>query len=137
MESIKGKERLESLNNALERFKEVLDIIKNNKDASTYEIYRDSAIKRFEFSIDLFWKSLKDILYTKYGIVAASPKLVAKLSLENKLISENEYNQFNFMVDDRNKTSHTYDEVCAEDIFTRLFKHYELMQNIALKMMIT
>ncbi len=39
-----------------------------------YGTVRDSAIQRFEFCVDLSWKTLKSILKENHGIECASPK---------------------------------------------------------------
>ena len=133
MEILKMQERLDFFKEALKRLNEILELLKKNKSNEFYDIFRDSAIKRFEFSIDLFWKSLKDILNNRYGIEGAGPKFIAKLSLENKLISQKEYEQVICMIDDRNRSSHTYDAVSAEEILSRVYDYYLLMQQISLR----
>ncbi len=58
---------LNQFQNALARFREVLDMPEN-------DVVRDSAIQRFEFTLDLSWKTLKALLEVQKGIVCASPK---------------------------------------------------------------
>ena len=58
---------VQQFSRALLRLKEVLNIPRN-------DIVRDSAIQRFEFTLDLSWKALKAYLEDKKGIVCASPK---------------------------------------------------------------
>ena len=38
------------------------------------EVVRDSAIKRFEITFDMSWKTLKAFLQERYGVNVASPK---------------------------------------------------------------
>ena len=52
---------------ALSRFREVLQMPKT-------DVIRDSAIQRFEFTLDLAWKTVKAFLEEKKGIRCTSPK---------------------------------------------------------------
>lgn len=73
----------------------------------------DATILRFEFTIGLFWKTLKVILETK-GVVARFPKDVLSEAYSGKLIDDEK--SWIDMLRDRNLTSHTYDEnleVCS------------------------
>ena len=48
------------LGKALKKLREACD--KAEKQNEEMEIYRDATIQRFEFTVELFWKSLKKIL---------------------------------------------------------------------------
>ncbi len=117
-------DRLKSLENCLEKFREILKEPKN-------DIVRDSAIKRFELCYELLWKTLKDFL-AKEGIICNSPKNCFRMAFSNGLI-EDEGEWLN-IIDDRNLSVHTYNESLAEDIYSRLGKHYEAMYKLFLKM---
>jgi len=126
--------RQESLGEALLRFCESFENVKAAKGGRFYEGQRDSSIKRFELCVDLFWKVLKDFIAAKHGIFVASPKSVVRESLKQSIINENELLLLIKMIDDRNLTSHTYDEVLAEDILKRLPEFYTLMNQIFLRL---
>jgi nucleotidyltransferase substrate binding protein (TIGR01987 family) len=96
-----------------------------------YEIIRDSVIKRFEYSIDSFWKFLKDFLQHKQGIeAAASPSKVFRQCLDARVLSDQEYIQMLKIIEARNLTSHTYNEALADEISSRIRQYYELMKVI-------
>lgn len=57
MEELKIKKDI--LLQALSTFEESLEIMNNPKYEEIYETTRDSAIQRFEYTIDSFWKFLK------------------------------------------------------------------------------
>src|SRR5438105_12097609 len=62
MEELKIKKDI--LLQALATFEESLEIMNNPKYEEIYETTRDSAIQRFEYTIDSFWKFLnKPILF--------------------------------------------------------------------------
>ena len=58
---------IKQFENALTRLREVLAVSKN-------DIARDSAIQRFEFTLDLSWKMIKAFLEDRKGIICVSPK---------------------------------------------------------------
>ena len=129
----KLKLKYESLTSAiktLERAIFVLEKIKNKKTKSLqnfidedvtyedmYKAARDSLAQRFEFSIELFWKYLKEYLSEK-GIIANtdSPKDVIRSGCKAKLISEEDAETFFEMLKSRNLTSHIYKEELAEKL---------------------
>lgn len=82
------------------------------------DIIRDSAIQRFEFTLDLGWKTLKTFLEDTKGIVCASPKECFKEAYRQGIISYEE--EWIVYVDMRNETSYSYNEPIAEKIFQRL-----------------
>jgi nucleotidyltransferase substrate binding protein (TIGR01987 family) len=96
-------------------------------DQDTIETNRDSMIKRFEYCYDLTWKYLKQYLDTVHGIEVSSPKKIYLECFSQNIITQDEVNQLLGAVDDRNMTSHTYDEEYAQEISERIFNHFPLM----------
>ncbi|OGC06754.1 nucleotidyltransferase [candidate division WOR-1 bacterium RIFOXYA2_FULL_36_21] len=112
---------VQQFSRALLRLKEVLNIPRN-------DIVRDSAIQRFEFTLDLSWKALKAYLEDKKGIVCASPKECFREAYRQGIITYDE--AWLDIVDMRNETSHTYYEKTAEEVFLELpntVKHFEAL----------
>lgn len=83
------------------------------------EIERDALIQRFEFTFELVWKCAKEYLYTQEEIDAASPKKVIRSCREVGILSDDETEQALKMADDRNLTTHTYDESFVESLLLR------------------
>lgn len=79
--------------------------------SDVFELNRDASIQRFEFCVELAWKTSLKIL----GIKATSPKEALRDMLKSKLISDFDL-WFDFLVA-RNKSSHTYDEKIAEQVY--------------------
>lgn len=98
---------------ALARLKEVLEMEKT-------AVTRDSAIQRFEFTVDLAWKAIKAHLEVKKGVVCTSPKGCVQDAFQNGLIAYDEF--WLAMIDLRNETSHTYKEKFAEEVYGQLPK---------------
>ena len=99
------------LKKAIGRLNEVLALPKT-------DIIRDSAIQRFEFCLDLAWKSLQTYLKEQKGIVVNSPKDTFREASQNQLISFSD--NWIKLVDLRNETVHTYNEETAEKVYQEL-----------------
>jgi nucleotidyltransferase substrate binding protein (TIGR01987 family) len=113
---------LEDFLKALERFEEVLREPKN-------DIVRDSAIKRFEFTFDLAWKTTKAFLEKEHNVTCVSPKTCFREAFRVGLI---EYDDgWNKLVDNRNYTVHVYKEIFAEKIYRELPQALRLFQDLA------
>lgn len=107
------KDTFSTLNNALDRLKEVM----GEKDIEQNPYKRDSALKRFEFTIELFWKLLKKILHHE-KIEAYSPRNTLSLAYQYRLIDDEKI--WLTMLDDRNNATHAYKEEMAKEIFERI-----------------
>ncbi len=77
----------------------------------------DSAIQRFEFTFELFWKTLKIILNSQ-GVDAQFPKVVLLEAYQGKLINDEPV--WLCMLKDRNLSSHSYNKDLADEIYTRI-----------------
>ncbi len=110
------KERIEQTKNALDAFNEVL-----KEPYST--IVRDAAIQRFVFTLETLWKLAKRYILLQHGIDTGSPKMVIRSCFQVALINEEQTEILLTAMDDRNLTSHTYNEKLAEMIYQNLFKY--------------
>lgn len=86
----------------------------------------DACIQRFEYSIELAWKLLRVILKSK-GVVKEYPKDVIRSAYQGNLINDEE--GWLEMLDDRNATSHTYDEDLANDIYEHIKERHAPLLN--------
>lgn len=120
---IKNKKQ-QQFKKALASLREVLSLQEKNA------ITRDSAIQRFEYTSELFWKMLKEVLKDEYGIIAMSPKSVIREAVGQNIFSSQEGELFISMMNDRNRTSHAYEESIAEEIEEKLDEYSEEMGNI-------
>lgn len=129
MERLKQRHTL--LLKALESLKKVLDIMSPITPASkNYAEFRDSAIQRFEYSVDTFWKFMREYLEKKYGTTTvASPKPVIKVCVDLKIIDQKHYKTFIKMINDRNLTSHAYNEELAQAISDGIQDYYNLLKS--------
>lgn len=98
-------------------------------DTPANRIVRDATIQRFEYTFEATWKAAQAILRERYGVELASPKPVIRASFENGLLSEEEARLGLAMVDHRNLTAHTYNEVLADEIFAAIPAYRKLLRH--------
>lgn len=117
--SAKWLERLDTFKNAIGRLAEVIDL-SNQRKLNQFEC--DSLIKRFEFSFEMAWKLMMS--YEKENGVAVlhGSKDVVRQAYSMSIIENGE--AWLEMIDDRNKTSHLYDEEMAADVIDEIIQTY-------------
>jgi len=106
---------------ALEKLKRAFESLKTGLDEAETLLEKDGVIQRFKYTFELFWKTLKLIL-KDMGIECYSPKSCIKEAFRAGLLKDDEI--FLDMLEDRNLTSHIYDEVTSEEIFERIKRVY-------------
>ncbi len=111
----------EEINYAIKKFRDSVESLKEGVDQAQDELDKDGVIQRFEFTFELLWKTLKIFLESE-GIECATPKECLKSAFRVGLI-ENEQTALN-MLEDRNKTSHTYDKEESQKIFKKIEENY-------------
>ena len=115
---IRLEERFETFSTALTRLKEAIDMYKDDKNV----VLLDGTIQRFEFTVELAWKTIKEYLeYEKLGEFN-SLRSAVKEAYKINLIEDGE--KWLEMLDDRNLTRHTYDENTAKEIYRNIITSY-------------
>lgn len=113
---VRWVQRFQNFQKAMLKLDEAVDM-----DEYT-EMEREALIKRFEYSIELAWKTLQDLLKDKGYIDITGPKPVVKQAFNDGYISDNE--GWIEMLDARNLTSHTYVEETAQEIADKIKTTY-------------
>ncbi|MBZ9633739.1 nucleotidyltransferase substrate binding protein [Clostridium sp. FP1] len=122
-----------NLKRAYDRLKEVSDLYDGKN-----EIIRDSLIQRFEFTYELTHKMLKEFMnFQGVTLENSFPRTIFKKAYVNNIISD-ELVWIN-LLEDRNSTSHIYNEKLANEIAKRIANKYvdsigELIKNLELLM---
>lgn len=91
-------------------------------------VERDAAIQRFEYSFEAAWKAVQRYLEVGEGLAIGSPKGVVRASLQVGLLDEQSARRALDMADDRNETSHAYNEALAVAIYARIPAHALLLR---------
>lgn len=90
---------------------------------------RDKAgiIQAFEFSFELAWKATQKIAGER-GVQVASPKSALGFAMQERWILPEEELSWLKMLEDRNLTSHAYDQELANEIYERIHQgHLSLL----------
>lgn len=118
-----------NLKKAYLRLKEVSDMYDGKND-----IIRDSLIQRFEFTYELTHKTLKEFMkYLGVTLENSFPRTIYKKAYVNNLISDDSV--WINLLEDRNCTSHIYNESLEDEIAKRIVDKYvdaigELVDNL-------
>ena len=115
------KQRVDTAGKALKTLQELLE------SETLTVVERDAAIQRFEYSFEALWKSGKAFLKEIEGLEIGSPKGVIRGFFQVGLLSEKQTALALAMVDDRNLTSHTYNQNLADRICKELDNYADLM----------
>ena len=91
-------------------------------------VVRDAAIQRFEYSFEAVWKAAQRYLRVGEGIEEGSPEAVIRACVSTGILSEDDGRSALAMVDDRNLTSHTYNESLADKIYRSLPEYARLLR---------
>lgn len=118
----KLKDRMSLSGRALDKLFEL-----TNQDEWS-ELQRDAMIQRFEFSFEIMWKTAKEYLRVEEGIDAASPKKVIRSCREIGMLDLAQTETLLQMADDRNLTTHTYDEAFAEAMAVRIKAYADVLK---------
>ena len=115
---IRWKQRFESFNRAYNLLSEALQ----NGPSALSALEKEGVIQRFEYSLELAWKTVKDYLEEGGRIISpVTPRQVLKDAFAAKIISDGQV--WMDMLYHRNLLSHTYDLAvfgkAVEDIAAR------------------
>lgn len=96
---------------SLIELEKAIDSLETALSQKVDEFIRDSVIQRFEFCVELSWKTAKKTL----GLSATAPKVVIREMAQQNVISDPEY--WFSLLEARNLSSHTYREDLAKKVF--------------------
>jgi len=116
---LRAEDGLYNFNNALIKFTSALNIQNELIEDGFEDIVLDLIVKRFEFTYEMSWKALKRYL-DFLGIEAKSPRGVFKEAYAQGILKDERI--WLDMVEQRNISSHIYDEFEIREILTKVDK---------------
>ena len=119
MNANKAQKNYEQLGAALVRLAEIIALPVDHVGRT------DAVIQRFEFVIELFWKTFKHALEDK-GIVVQTPRDAVAGAYQATWIDDETV--WISMLKDRNLSSHTYNETLAAEILSRIVTYLPTLQ---------
>lgn len=122
---VKALDKLsQSVNYIKRKYSEDEDTAINNEELLSVldEMIKEGLIQRFEYTHELAWKVMKDYAEYQGNSNIGGSRDASREALQLKLITEGEI--WMDMIVSRNKTSHTYNEEIANEIYTKILKEY-------------
>lgn len=117
--NLRWVQRFESYQKALTVLEKAVELA-NQRPLSQLE--KQGVIQAFEFTHELFWKTLKDFLEARGQTEIYGSRDAVRRGFELDLL--NDGNIWMEMIQSRNLSSHTYDEIIAETIFEKISQTY-------------
>ncbi len=114
--------RLTEFGRALKQFEEA--VLEENKS----QLAIDVTIQRFEFTFELAWKALQEVLKEKELVPASYPKLVLQEAYAVGWITDEQL--WVDMLKSRNMLSHVYKQSVAEEIYGLLPGYLPVLQQL-------
>jgi nucleotidyltransferase substrate binding protein (TIGR01987 family) len=121
------EKRLETLQRAYKRLKEVLSLNMEETD-----IVIDATIQRFEFTFELAWKTIKEFAETLRAGECNSGRSCIKLAYKLGWIKDEK--KWLSLLEARNLTSHTYDQEIALETYLIIKSEHTAFENLILSL---
>ena len=119
-DEIRWQQRLANFRKALAQLEAACDLEEYS------DLERAGLVQTFEFSFELGWKTLKDLLFYE-GYDEKTPRDVIRRAFEAGHLSEEDTETALNALDKRNLLSHTYDEETAEEAVSLIREQYAPM----------
>ena len=124
---IRWKQRFSNYEKALAKLEEAVNhISKDSNDISIDswldEMLKEALIQRFEYTHELAWNVMKDYAHYQGNIDVAGSRDATREAFQLHLITE--AHTWMDMIASRNKSSHTYNEVTANEIYMKILSEY-------------
>ncbi|WP_339924626.1 nucleotidyltransferase substrate binding protein [uncultured Cyclobacterium sp.] len=131
---IRWEQRFSNFEKALNKLSQAVEYIKHNfidenepiddSDAGYVldEIIKEGLIQRFEYTHELAWNVMKDYATYQGNPNVGGSRDATREAFQLKLVSEGKV--WMDMIGSRNKTSHTYNEETADEIYDKIMKGY-------------
>lgn len=116
MTDIRWQQRFQNLEKAYADFSSACGL------KSYTKLERSGLIQTFEFTFELAWKTLQDLLVARGYLGAMGPRPVIEQAFQDGIIQDGE--EWMKMLISRNSTVHGYDEKIAEQIANAIHSSY-------------
>ena len=122
--------KLNNLEAVLSNFREALTLEPSLFPELLADNIKSGQVRKFEFTVELLWKTVQVFLFEVDGVDAVTPKSVAKEFVEAGYCDYEAYELLIRAVNDRNQLSHIYRQEMAESIWKRLPEYVRLVEQI-------
>ena len=113
----------ETYQKSLKNYKKALIKLEEALKEQESEIVIDGVLHRFEFTFELAWKTMKDVLEYQ-GVITklGSPREIIQIAFKQNLIDDGEV-WIEIMLS-RNSLAHIYDEITSRRIYNDIREKY-------------
>ncbi len=127
---IRWEQRFSNFNKALKKLSQAVEYIKNNlaeqeieidyenAESILDEIIKEGLIQRFEYTHELAWNVMKDFLSDVGNVKIYGSRDATREAFKAELIKNGDI--WMEMIKSRNKTTHTYNEETADEIYIKI-----------------
>lgn len=122
--------KLKDLEAALSNFRDALTLEPALFPELVADNIKSGQIQKFEFTVELLWKTVQVFLFEVDGVDAVTPKSVAKEFVEAGYCDYEAYELFIRAINDRNQLSHIYRQEMAEKIRKTLPEYVHMVEQI-------
>ena len=122
---VRWKQRFENFQKAFQKLVEAVTYIKNNDSKAEVvldEIIKEGLIQRFEYTHELAWNVMKDYATYQGNTTVGGSRDATREAFQLQLMSDGAV--WMDMIGSRNKTSHTYNETTADEIYFKILNVY-------------
>lgn len=133
------RDGIDLMNKFSEKYRQLVDAVARLREAladydkTALESVRDGVIQRFEFCTELAWKTMREYLIDQGYTELNSPKATIRQAFAFGLISDE--SGWLSLLEDRNLTSHIYNEETAKEIFGHISQKYLALFDAAITYM--
>jgi nucleotidyltransferase substrate binding protein (TIGR01987 family) len=114
---------------AINDFNASLSIRLEDLDPTVADAVKNGQVQKFEFTIELFWKTVKAVLSEIHGVDIASPKPIIKKWYELGFIPYETCEAILAGLDIRNELSHMYKKEMFEKVHVEIKKYGKIFQS--------
>ena len=116
---IRWQQRLSNYNKALAQLEEA---VKLSRERKLSDLEQQGIIQAFEYTHELAWNTMKDYFEYQGDSSIKGSRDAARAAFKVEIITNGE--EWMDMIRSRNKTSHTYNQETADEIFNAIVDHY-------------
>lgn len=133
-QGIRWEQRFSNFVKALRKLSQAVEYIKHNfidedepiddsdKGYVLDEMIKEGLIQRFEYTHELAWNVMKDYATYQGNTNVGGSRDATREAFQLKLVSDGKI--WMDMIGSRNKTSHTYNEETADEIYSKIMNGY-------------
>lgn len=131
-EDIRWEQRFSNYRNALKKLSEAIEYVQEclkNDDFDSFEmnevldeIIKEGLIQRFEYTYEMAWNVMKDYAAYQGNTDIAGSRDAIRYAFSANIITNGD--KWMDMIKSRIKTSHTYNEATADEIYWKIINEY-------------